>query len=111
MYNDSNAQVLKLQSLKGGGVAVYINQTGQEKIKLSIPYLKKKFEGICVKCLSEDMVVVTVYRPHSLNVTKFLLQLEKLREYYKLRSKMFVCPSDFDEDARSAGPIQTFITH
>lgn len=109
VYNDSNAQVLKLQSSKGGGVAVYINQTGQDKIVHSLP--EKNFEGICVKCLSEDMVVLTVYRPQSLNVTQFLLQLEKLIEYYKLRSKMFVCLGDFNEDARSAGPIQTFMTH
>lgn len=57
------------------------------------------------------MVVLTVYRPHSLSVTQFLSQLEKLIEYYKLQSKNFVCLGDFNEDARSAGPIQTFMTN
>lgn len=109
VYDDSNAQVLQLQSSKGGGVAVYINQSGQENHVHSLP--EKNLEGICVKCMSGDMVILTVYRPHSLSVTHFLFQLEKLIEYYKLQSQNFVCLGDFNEDAQSPGPIQTFMTN
>lgn len=50
VYNDSSAKVFQLQASKGGGVAVYINQTGQEKFVHSLP--EKILEGICVKCMS-----------------------------------------------------------
>ncbi|XP_062615266.1 uncharacterized protein LOC134277003, partial [Saccostrea cucullata] len=107
VYDESNAQVSKLRASKGGGVAVYIRETGQEKIACSLPV--KNVEGICVKCVSQDIAVVTVYRPISLEVSKFLLQFDKVISYYKSQSKFCVCLGDFNEDARSAGSIQTFM--
>ncbi|XP_062621669.1 uncharacterized protein LOC134283235, partial [Saccostrea cucullata] len=52
-YDDSNGHVLQLRSSKGGGVAVYIKDTGQENILCSLPV--KNVEAICVKCLFPDM--------------------------------------------------------
>lgn len=69
-YDDSNNQVSNLHSSKGGGVAVYINDTR--------PLPEYNIEGICVKCISEDIIVLTVYRPNILCVSQFLLQLEKV---------------------------------
>lgn len=106
-YDCTNAQFLQLRASKGGGVAVYIKETAMNKI-VSLPPVKN-VEGISVKCLPEDIVVVTVYRPNSLNVAQFLMQLEKLITYYRSQSKSLVCLGDFNEDATSAGPIQNFM--
>ncbi|XP_062614313.1 uncharacterized protein LOC134276047 [Saccostrea cucullata] len=109
VYDETNAQMSKLRASKGGGVALYIKETEHEKIVSSLPV--KNVEGICVKCVSQDIIVLTVYRPNSLDVSQFLLQFEKVMSYYKSQSKFCVCLGDFNEDARSAGSIQTFMTN
>ncbi|XP_062618494.1 uncharacterized protein LOC134280069 [Saccostrea cucullata] len=109
VYDECNAQVSKLRTSKGGGVAVYIKETGEEKIVSSLPV--KNVEGICVKCVSQDIVVLTIYRPISLDVSQFLLQFEKVMSYYRSQSQFCVCLGDFNEDAKSAGTIQTFMTN
>lgn len=58
---------------------------------------------------SKDTVVLTVYRPNILSVNQFLLQLEKVIVHYKSLKKELICLGDFNEDARSAGPIQNFM--
>ncbi|XP_062613488.1 uncharacterized protein LOC134275232 [Saccostrea cucullata] len=108
-YDDSNAQVQQLRSSKGGGVAVYTKETGLEKHVHFLPF--KNVEGVCVKYVSEDIVVLNVYRPNSLDVNQFLLQLEKVIAYYRLQKTFFVCLGDFNEDARTVGAIQTFMSN
>lgn len=106
-YDCTNPQVSQLRASKGGGVAVYIKETALNKIVSSLPVTN--VEGISVYCLQEDIVVVTVYRPNSQNVTQFLMQLEKLIKNYRSQNKFLVFLGDFNEDATSAGPIQTFM--
>lgn len=106
-YDCTDTQVSQLHASKGGGVGLYIKETASNKIVSSLPV--KIIEGICVKCMPEDIAVVTVYRPNSLDVTKVLMQLEKVVTYYKSQSKFFACVGDFNEDASSEGPIQTFM--
>lgn len=62
-----------------------------------------------MKCLPEDIVVVTLYRPNSLNLAQFFVQLEKIITHYRSQSKFLVCLGDFNEDATSPGPIQVFM--
>lgn len=106
-YNCANAQVSRLRASKGGGVAVYIKDTALNKIVSSLPVMN--LEGISVKCMPEDIVVVTVYRPNTFVVAQFLMQLEKVITFYKSQSKFLVCIGDFNEDATSTGPIQSFM--
>ncbi|XP_062599362.1 uncharacterized protein LOC134260845 [Saccostrea cucullata] len=106
-YDESNVQVLQLRASKGGGVAVYTRETGKEMDVCLLPF--KNVEGICVKCVSEGIVVLTIYRPNSLNATQFLVQLEMVIEHYRLQKRFIVCLGDFNEDARSFGVIQTFM--
>lgn len=80
-YDDTNAQVSKLRASKGGGVAVYINQTTVNKVVSFLPV--KNVKVICVKCLPEDIAVLVVYRPNSVDVPQFLVQLEKVIAYYR----------------------------
>lgn len=61
-YDDSDAQVLNLHSSKGGGVVVYINDTRPQKNVILLPIYN--LEGICVKCISEDIIVLTVSSEH-----------------------------------------------
>lgn len=96
-----------MQSSKGGGVAVYIKDSG---LNTNLSLLSKKnLEAICVNFVSENIVVLTLYRPNILNVSQFLLQLERVIEHYKAQRMELVCLGDFNEDARIAGPIQTYM--
>lgn len=102
------AQMHRLLNYVPQRVAVWLfNEAASKKIVRSLPVIN--VEGISVKCLPEDIVVVTVYRPNSLEVTQFLMQREKIIAYYRSQSKFLVCLGDFNEDATSPGPIQTFM--
>ncbi|XP_062579086.1 uncharacterized protein LOC134241009 [Saccostrea cucullata] len=107
LYDDSNAQTLQLRGSKGGGVAVYVKETEQENIVHSLDV--KNIEGICVKCVSKELVVLTIYRPNSLDIAQFLIQFEKAIALYKSVFKFVVCLGDFNEDARYVGSIQNFM--
>ena len=107
-YNDNSSQLAKLQAAKGGGVAVYLNERGLEKSVISIS--RKNIEGIGVKFVSENIVLLTVYRPSSYTVSNFLNYLQKVIDSFRSQNKCFVCIGDFNEDARSVGPIQTFMS-
>lgn len=106
-YDCTNELVSQLRVSKGGGVAVYIRESASNKIVSSLP--AKNVEGISVKCIQEDIVVVTVYRPNSMDVSQFLTQLQQLITYYRSQSKFLVCLGDFNEDATFVGPIQSFM--
>lgn len=106
-YDDSNTHALQLQSSKGGGVAVYVKETGLEKRVFLLP--EKNLEGISVEFDSKDIAVLTLYRPNILSVNQFLLQLEKVIAHYKSLKKELICLGDFNEHARSPGPIQNFM--
>lgn len=86
---------------------MYIKETARNRVDSSFPI--KNVEGICVKCVPEDIAIFVVYRPKSLDVTNFLLELEKVIAFYRLQGKPFVCIGDFNEDATSGGPIQCFM--
>lgn len=88
-YDCTNELVSQLRVSKGGGVAVYIRESASNKIVSSLP--AKNVEGISVKCIQEDIVVVTVYRPNSMDVSQFLTQLQQLITYYRSQSKFLVC--------------------
>ncbi|XP_062591494.1 uncharacterized protein LOC134252984 [Saccostrea cucullata] len=106
-YDQSNEQVQKLRDAKGGGVALYINQSPNRKIVSQLP--EKNVEGMAVTLVERDMVVITLYRPSTLNVSYFLERLHNLIEYYKLGNKHVILVGDFNEDAKSTGPIQSFM--
>ena len=69
MYADKSSELAKLQTVKGGGVAVYVNGIGQEKKIISLS--GTNVESIGVKFVSDDIIVLTVYRPSSYNESSF----------------------------------------
>lgn len=106
-YNDSNDQVKMLANSKGGGVAIYVQDSNEDKhiVKSSVPNI----ECIAVKFLREDIIIVTIYRPPMLNVTMFLHCLKSLINSMKDQTKKCIFLGDFNEDIKLKGPIQTFM--
>ncbi|XP_061167749.1 uncharacterized protein LOC133176667 [Saccostrea echinata] len=106
-YDDSRAEMQKMRLSKGGGVALYVSASEKQRIVSPLP--EKNIEGIAVKLVQEDIVVVTLYRPSTFSVSKFLDSLKEIIAYYTLLNKHIICLGDFNEDARYVGPIQTFM--
>lgn len=98
-----------LRNSKGGGVAMYLKQNDIEKqiIHCSV----QNIESIAVKFLKENIIVVTVYRPQTLNVLGFLQSLKTLVDKIKLESKACIFVGDFNENVQSNEPIQTLMTN
>lgn len=88
---------------------MYLKQNDIEKqiIHCSV----QNIESIAVKFLKENIIVVTVYRPQTLNVLGFLQSLKTLVDKIKLESKACIFVGDFNENVQSNGPIQTLMTN
>ena len=106
-YDNSDPQFSQLRKSKGGGVAIYLNKSCGENIVYAIA--GKNVEGISVRILSSEIVIVTIYRPSCLNASKFLVNLQKLINHFKTSYRNLVFVGDFNEDAISGGPIKTFM--
>ena len=96
-----------MRKAKGGGVAVYLKDICGENFVPSIA--GKNIEGIAVKILSPEIVLVTIYRPSCLNASKFLMQVRKVIEHFMTSNSNLVFVGDFNEDSISGGPIKTFM--
>ena len=107
LYDDSSTQLKHLQTSKGGGVALYIKEVGHEKSVISVP--EKNVECIGVKFITDDIALLTIYRPSSYSVCDFLKALKKVLDAFMSKNRSFLCFGDFNEDAKSIGPIQKFM--
>ena len=106
-YDNSDSQFSQLRKSKGGGVAVYLKDTCGKNFVHAIS--GKNIEGICVKLLSPDIVLVTIYRPSCLNASTFLMHLRKVINHLMTCDTNLVFVGDFNEDAISGGPITSFM--
>lgn len=70
----------------------------------------QNIESIAVKFLKENFIV-TVYRPPTLKISVFLQALQSLIDEITLQCNTCIFIGDFNEDAKSNGPIQTFMTN
>lgn len=88
---------------------MYLKENKEEKqiVLCSV----ENIESIAVKFLKENIIIVTVYRPPTLKISDFLKSLKSLVEKVKLQSQNCILVGDFNEDALSNGPIQTFMTN
>lgn len=69
----------------------------------------QNIESIAVKFLKENLIIVTVYRPQTLNLSGFLQSLKSLVNEITLQCKTCIFVGDFNEDAKSNGPIETLM--
>lgn len=107
-YNNEDENTTRLQNSKGGGVAMYLKENDEKKEIFLC--LVDNIESIAVKFPKENIILVTVYRPPTLNISKFLKSLKSLVGKITLQSKHCIFVGDFNEDALSNGPIQSFMT-
>lgn len=105
-YSNNGEHTRSLRNSKGGGVALYVKENIENQI---IHHSIENIEGIAVKLLNKNIVIVNVYRPPTLNVTIFLLSLKYLLDTVRLQCDNCIFVGDFNEDTKSTGPIQTFM--
>lgn len=108
LYNNENENTTMLRNSKGGGVAMCLKQNDNEKQIINCSVENK--ESIAVK-LKKNIIVVTVYRPQTLNVLGFLQSLNTLVDKIKLEINACIFVGDFNENVQSNGPIQTLMTN
>lgn len=104
----NSGEHMSLHNSKGGGVALYLKENDDKK--QIIHHSVENTEAIVVKLLKKNIVLVNVYRPPTLNVTVFLLSLKSLLDTVRLQGETCILLGDVNEDAKSNGPIQTFLT-
>lgn len=69
----------------------------------------ENIESIAVKFLKGNFTIVTVSRPSTLKNSEFLKSLKSLVAEILLHTKICIFVGDFNENALSNGPIQTFM--
>lgn len=89
-YNSDDEDTALLRNSKGGGVAMYLkkNEDRKQILRSSV----QNIESIAVKFLKENLIIVTVYRPQTLNLSGFLQSLKSLvitRNYVTMQNMYF----------------------
>ncbi|XP_065926121.1 uncharacterized protein [Magallana gigas] len=101
-YDDSSNTFRKLSQARGGGIGVF--QRKEENIRChQLPL--KNIEGMAVELGSENIMLILIYRPGNINVRFFLDTLQNVVNVFQERGYQCVVVGDFNEDARSTGPI------
>ncbi|XP_052700234.1 uncharacterized protein LOC128177537 [Crassostrea angulata] len=105
-YNDSSNTFRKLSQARGGGIGVF--QRKEENMKVhELP--QKNIEGMALELCKLNIVIIVIYRPGNINVGFFLDALHNIIEYYQKHRFQCVVVGDFNEDARSKGPITSYL--
>lgn len=79
-------------------------QRKEETIRvLELPL--KNIEGMAIELCKENIIIIVIYRPGNTTVGFFLDTLRKVVNVFKERGLQCVIVGDFNEDARSKGPI------
>ncbi|XP_034322352.2 uncharacterized protein [Magallana gigas] len=101
-YDDSSNTFLKLSQARGGGIGVF--QRKDENIRVhELPL--KNIEGMALELCKENIVLLVIYRPCIINVGFFLDTFHKVVNVFQERGLQCIVVGDFNEDARSKGPI------
>lgn len=92
---------------RGGGVGMYIKDENDccDIILLS----QMNVEGMAVKLKKENILLLSVYRPSTIKITTFIQSLSKVFDFLKVNHQDSIILGDFNEDAKSSGPIQRFM--
>lgn len=106
-YEESIVLNQNLQMSRGGGVGMYIKDENDccDIILLS----QMNVEGMAVKLKKENILLLSVYRPSTIKITTFIQSLSKVFDFLKVNHQDSIILGDFNEDAKSSGPIQRFM--
>ncbi|XP_062596168.1 uncharacterized protein LOC134257593 [Saccostrea cucullata] len=106
-YEESTTMRQSVQMTKGGGVGLYLKDKKDSYDVL--PLSKMNIEGIAVKLARGNILLLTVYRPCAAKIAMFLQYLQKVFDYLKTNAHDCIIVGDFNEDAKTNGPIQRFM--
>ncbi|XP_062609593.1 uncharacterized protein LOC134271404 [Saccostrea cucullata] len=107
-YDESTVSNQSLRNLsRGGGVGLYLKDNEGYNDVLQLP--RMNIEGIAVKILKENILLLVVYRPCTAKVTSFLHNLQNVLDKLKTNEQDSIVIGDFNEDANANGPIQRFM--
>lgn len=106
-YEENTLLNQSLRMSKGGGVALYLKDRENSYDILSPSQMN--IEGIAVKLLKENILLLTVYRPSKSKMASFLQNFHRVLEFLKARDQSCIIVGDFNEDAKVDGPLQRFL--
>ncbi|XP_062574797.1 uncharacterized protein LOC134236639 [Saccostrea cucullata] len=107
-YEESTVSNQSLRNLsRGGGVGLYLKHEEDYNDVLQLP--KMNIEGIAVKILKENVLLLVVYRPCTAKMKPFLHNLQNVLDKLKTNDQDSIIIGDFNEDAKANGPIQRFM--
>lgn len=104
-YRDDSEMHSNLRLSKGGGVGVYLKNEQEYDI---ISLFGMNIEVIGLKMKLENVLVLSVYRPKSVNLTAFLENFQQVLNSLNNKSVNTIIMGDFNEDAKQNGSIQRF---
>lgn len=104
-YRDDSEMHSNLRLSKGGGVGVYLKNEQEYDI---ISLFGMNIEVIGLKMKLENVLVLSVYRPKSVNLTAFLENFQQVLNSINNKSVNTIIMGDFNEDAKQNGSIQRF---
>ncbi|XP_062572298.1 uncharacterized protein LOC134234263 [Saccostrea cucullata] len=105
-YEESIVSNQSLCMSKGGGVGLYLKH-GKDYNTVLMTHMN--IEGIAVKIIEEDILLLCVYRPCKEKMTSFLHNLQNVLDYLKTNDHKSIIMGDFNDDAKVNGPIQRFM--
>lgn len=106
-YDESIVLNQSLQMSRGGGVGMYLKD---ENDCCDITLLfQMNVEGMAVKLKKENILLLSVYRPSTINIATFIHSLTKVFDFLKINHEDSIILGDFNEDAKFSGPIQRFM--
>ncbi|XP_061168811.1 uncharacterized protein LOC133178060 [Saccostrea echinata] len=108
-YDGNNVLTQQLHQSKGGGVGLYLRDNSGTFDILPLPQMN--IEAMALKLQQEEIVIVIVYRPCKANMTTFLHSLQRVLDFTRSVYPDCILMGDFNEDAKSDGPIQRFMEH
>ncbi|XP_056004163.1 uncharacterized protein LOC130049939 [Ostrea edulis] len=106
-YEESTVSNQSLHMSRGGGVALYLKD-GENCYDIR-SLSQMNIEGIAVKLIKENILLLSVYRPCMVNMATFLNSLQKVLNFLKTSDQNSIILGDFNEDAKANGPLQRFL--
>lgn len=106
-YEENTVLNQTLKMSRGGGVGMYLKHENDFCDILLLSQMN--VEGMAVKLKKENILLLSVYRPSKINLATFIHSLTKVFEFLKINHQDSIIVGDFNEDAKSNGPIQRFM--
>lgn len=105
-YDDSSNIFRKLSQARGGGIGVFYRKKENVRVH-ELPL--KNIEGMALELCNQNIILIVIYRPGIINTAGFLEIIQNVVNVFQEQGYQCVILGDFNEDARSKGPIACFL--